>query len=103
MSTFTPIGQDEPSKTCTACHKYLTAGKFRMKKITKDDIKGIQRNGKCRICEDGKAIIRNRNVTKQNSDDIVSVMAKIIELQNRVSSLEATRSERGSVQSPEEE
>lgn len=50
-SSFTPYGEKEDSKGCPKCKLTLDAKKFKPSHVTRNGIKGIARNMKCRKCE----------------------------------------------------
>lgn len=49
--SFTPENEIETPKRCVKCQHFLSATRFRSQRMTRNEIKGIYRNSKCRNCE----------------------------------------------------
>lgn len=80
-TTFTPCGEDEPSKTCSGpCGRFLPSVKFGFKYETRNGVRGKARNSSCLDCRKGSSKIKEQTF-KGN------VESRLILLEDKVSKL----------------
>lgn len=79
-SSFTPEGSLEIPKKCPDCEKMLPAAKFRMKSGSRDGVKGILRNRRCRRCESERDAIefeQQKDVLRKKTEELESSFHEI--------------------------
>lgn len=95
-TTFTPLDQPEPKKTCTGkCKRTMESSKFGFKYGIRDGVKGKVRNSSCLDCRNGATKIRDTNFQSETKTRTSSLEHTATLLQE---SLEAERTKNEKLQ-----